>query len=222
MILLSPLEGEEITAGATFTLIASATHPDPSRRISRVDCFRVTGGVTNLIGTATVGIGDRYSFLWTNVPEGRPAVFARATDDLGASSDSKSVIVVVRPQRPANDNFAFRTELTGTVVQTTGSNVSATFETGEPRHADRPGGRSVWWTWTATASGRVTVSTFGSSFDTLLGIYTGTSVTNLITVASNDDAAEFGSTSQVSFDATADTTYQIAVDGFDQREGRSF
>ena len=42
--------------------------------------------------------------------------------------------------------------------------------------AGREGGASVWWTWTAPASGRAVVTTRGSSFDTLLGVYTGTAV----------------------------------------------
>ena len=59
----------------------------------------------------------------------------------------------------------------------------------------------------------MTVDTAGSSFDTLLGVYTGTAVGALTTVASNDDAN--GTTqSQVSFAAVAGTTYRIAVDGF--------
>src|SRR5262245_62081586 len=88
---------------------------------------------------------------------------------------------------PANDNFANRLLLTGTNVNTTGANVDATKEPGEPNHANRAGGKSVWWRWTAPGNGEVMVDTIGSSFDTLLGVYTGTSVSNLTMVAGNDD-----------------------------------
>jgi len=92
----------------------------------------------------------------------------------------------------------------------------------EPNHAGNPGGRSLWWSWTAPESATTTISTVGSSFDTLLAVYTGSSVTNLTFVAENDDIdpADAILTSTVSFDATAGQTYQIAADGFDGASGQ--
>ena len=50
---------------------------------------------------------------------------------------------------------------------------------------------------------------------TLLGVYTGTSVSSLTTIASNDDSPTGGTTtSKVTFAVTAGTTYQIAIDGY--------
>src|SRR5207253_1859938 len=112
-----------------------------------------------------------------------------------------------------NDNFADRTVISDSSVTVSGTNVSATKEAGEPNHADNTGGTSVWWTWTAPASGSITISTAGSNFDTTLGVYTGASVSDLTVVASNDDAAGV-QTSLVTFDAVAGVTYQIAVDGY--------
>jgi thiol-disulfide isomerase/thioredoxin len=117
--------------------------------------------------------------------------------------------------QPANDMFANRITITGTNFTVTGSNVGASSEPGEPYHAGEPGGVSVWWSWTATFSGTATISTAGSSFDTLLGVYVGSSVSALTEVASNDDALDSsGLTSKVVFDVTSGQTYQIAVDGF--------
>ena len=66
------------------------------------------------------------------------------------------------------------------------------------------------------------VSTVGSSFDTLLAIYTGSSVSNLTLAANDDDIdpADGILTSTASFNATAGQTYQIAVDGFDGASGQ--
>ena len=89
--------------------------------------------------------------------------------------------------QPANDMFANRIAITGTSNTVTGSNASATKETGEPSHGGNSGGASVWWSWKAPRSDTVTITTSGSSFDTLLGVYTGTSVSALTTIASNDD-----------------------------------
>src|SRR5207244_819620 len=53
-----------------------------------------------------------------------------------------------------------------------------------------------------------------SSFDTLLGVYTGPSVSALTQVAANDDNSSSDVTSRVSFSAAAGTVYRIAVDGY--------
>ncbi len=113
-----------------------------------------------------------------------------------------------------NDNFVNSITLSGTDISTTGTNVEFTGESGEPNHAGLSDTlNSAWWNWTAPTSGTVTLNTFGSDYDTVLGVYTGLAVDSLSEVASNDDS---GGTlqSQVVFDAIAGTTYQIAVDGY--------
>jgi sugar lactone lactonase YvrE len=121
------------------------------------------------------------------------------------------------PGVPANDNFsnAIEITLTGNTAQLTGFNTNATKETGEPDHAGNVGGHSVWWKWTAPADGNVKVDTTGSIFDTTLGIYTGSSVSTLTTIASNDDVNPgIIQHSELTFAATGGTTYYLAVDGF--------
>ena len=119
---------------------------------------------------------------------------------------------------PVNDLFANRILITGTYVAVSGSNIGASMESGEPFHWSSTGGKSAWWTWQAPKSGTVTISTAGSSFDTILAAYTGNSIGGLTLVQNNDD---FGGnlTSQVSFFATSGTVYQIAVDGFGAASG---
>ena len=99
-----------------------------------------------------------------------------------------------------------------------GSTVAATKEGGEPNHVGNAGGRSIWYRFTATASGTVTVETLGSRFDTLLAVYTGGSVGSLTQVAANDDA-NGTLQSRVQFVATANTVYRIAVDGWNGASG---
>jgi hypothetical protein len=116
--------------------------------------------------------------------------------------------------RPPNDDFANRIVLSGLVVATAGQNTNATKEAGEPNHAGAKGGKSVWWAWTAPASGTVTISTAGSSFDTVLGLYTGSTVSSLTEVASNDDESGNTSTSLIVTNVVGGTAYAIAVDGY--------
>src|SRR5439155_23403595 len=99
------------------------------------------------------------------------------------------------------------------------SSAGATKEPNEPLHAGNAGGASVWWTWTAPSNGTYTITTRGSSFDTLLGIYNGTVLAGLATVAANDDGPNMGSASLVSFTAIAGTAYQVAVDGYNGASG---
>jgi thiol-disulfide isomerase/thioredoxin len=124
--------------------------------------------------------------------------------------------------QPANDMFANRIVITGTNIVTTGSSVGATRESGEPLyHAGNSGGASVWWSWRAPCVGTVTIRTAGSSFDTLLGVYAGSSVSALTEAASNDDENSGGGiyTSKVVFDVVSNQTYQIAVDGYNGASG---
>jgi hypothetical protein len=117
------------------------------------------------------------------------------------------------PGAPANDNFAAGTAVGALPANFTASTTSATLETGEPAPGCGSGfGKSVWYVFTPAATTQVTVSTAGSNFDTILGVWTGGSLGGLTAVTCNDDFT--GTTSQVSFSATAGTTYRIQVGGF--------
>jgi len=112
----------------------------------------------------------------------------------------------------ANDRFAQAALLTGSSGSVSGSTELATSESGEPAHAGAAASASLWWRWTAPATGTVSFSTAGSSFDTVLAVYTGSAIASLATVAANDDGGGSGS-SALSFTAVAGTTYMLAVDG---------
>ncbi len=60
---------------------------------------------------------------------------------------------------PANDDFDNRITLKGTRTRIASSNAGATKQSGELDHLGNPGGSSVWYTWTAPATGRVSLST---------------------------------------------------------------
>ncbi len=112
-----------------------------------------------------------------------------------------------------NDFFTNALALNGLTTAVNRSNNGATREPGEPRHANNDGGASMWFTWVAPASMLATISTEGSDFDTLLAVYRGTTISNLLLIASNDDVPGV-SWSRVTFDAISNVTYQIALDGF--------
>ena len=116
---------------------------------------------------------------------------------------------------PANDNFASAVALSGMNTSRSGdTNAGATLEAGEPTTvAGESAAESVWYVWSAPATGTVTIDTATSGFDTLLGVYTGSAVNALTEVASHDDVT--GSlTSRVRFQVTAAAVYRIRVDGY--------
>jgi hypothetical protein len=115
---------------------------------------------------------------------------------------------------PFNDHFVSPYLLAGDLPSlASGSNARATREPGEPFHANQAGGASVWFSWTSTVDDEVTVEMVAGSFDTVVGVYRGSSIDSLTEVVSNDDAPAGGLLSAVRFDASAGTTYRIAVDG---------
>jgi hypothetical protein len=177
-----------------------------------------TGNAVNsltAVGTAAnvacTGIGRSVRF---NAISG--TIYRIAVDGLSdpAGPVEGTVHLQIQPG-PANDDFPGQT-LSGLPASTTGSNVAATKQTGEPNHAGNAGGASVWYSWTAPSSGPVRIDTCGSNFNTLLGVYTGSAVNSLSVVASNDNALAgvCGNRSAVNFTASSGTTYRIAVDGF--------
>jgi Calx-beta domain len=125
-------------------------------------------------------------------------------------------------QAPPNDNFANAVNISGTSGSVGGDNFDSTGQAGEPNHAGvtATGRRSVWYNWTAPASGQTNFNTQGADYDTVLGIYTGNAVNALTLVGSNDDVQDgVIRHSTVTFSAVAGTTYRIAVDGFQSDTG---
>lgn len=123
--------------------------------------------------------------------------------------------------RPANDVFNNRLLLSGVSGRASGTSQLATKETAEPNHAGNSGGASVWRKWIAPAAGQVSLDTHGSGFDTLLGVYTGTSVNALALVAANDNDGTSGGASSLLFQAQAGKEYEIVVDGANGAAGNA-
>ena len=147
------------------------------------------------------------------------ATYRVAVDGKNGASGNVTITGSLSGVTVGNDAFASAATCSGSSFSVSGSNVGATKEAGEPSHAGRAGGKSLWWTWTAPASGKLTLATAGSSFDTLLAVYTGDTVGALRGVASNDDVSRMDLTSKVTFSVTSGVKYRIAVDGYQAAVG---
>jgi hypothetical protein len=139
------------------------------------------------------------------------------------SSVAVPLICIDIPTLDSSDNLSTRIQIPPAGMspfrgEVQASNTGATTESGEPNHAQKPGGGSVWFKWTAPISGIATFDTIGSTFDTLLGVYTGTDIASLVEVASDEDSGGYF-TSLVRFNVTEGRSYAIAVDGFAGKRG---
>src|SRR6185436_8946551 len=81
---------------------------------------------------------------------------------------------------PPNDHFSNAIVMTGHSWEAVGSNNWATSEPGELTYWQE-GTNSVWWRWTAPASGRYEVA--AEPYWGIVRVYQGTSVSNLILLA---------------------------------------
>src|SRR5206468_2169340 len=109
----------------------------------------------------------------------------------GAANSQVATVVVLIDPLPMTNNLSDRVILRRVARIGSASNVGATKEAAEPNHAGKSGGKSMWVSWSPPTNGIVTFSTAGSSFDTLLAVYTGTDLARLTEVASDDDSGGF-------------------------------
>ena len=133
----------------------------------------------------------------------------------GVEGGSGTFTVVAHAETvPPNDAFVDAIAIKPGRVQ--GSNTLATRELGEPAVAEGGGG-SVWYRYRTKTRQRVTLDTSNSSFDTVLGVFTG-DLGTLRRIASDDDGG-VADTSLLSFTAVPRRTYWILVDGFESGRG---
>jgi hypothetical protein len=210
--------GTRITLSATLSAVSPGAGT-PSGTVTFKDGTTTLGSATLASGVAALSnvalVAGAHSIT---------AVYGGDSRFLGVSSPALIEQVSGSITGPANDNFLSAAVIAGTALTLTGSNVGATKEVGEPNHAWNTGGKSVWWSWTAPASGTCVIDTATSSFDTLLACYTGSSVSALTQVVNgaNDDTQINGTwsiTSKITISVVAGTTYRIAVDGFNGASG---
>ena len=79
----------------------------------------------------------------------------------------EKVFTISTITRPGNDDFVDALPLDPSLTSTSGSNINATEEEGEP-FFESAISQTVWYSWQPTQAGDARLSTFGSSFDTTL------------------------------------------------------
>jgi hypothetical protein len=142
-----------------------------------------------------------------------------AIDSL-ADSSGDFTFALAYIQAPDHDDFANRTALVGDLIDLQAVNFAATVEPGEKNHASNPGGKSVWYSWTAPKSRPAILSVTATNFFPLSDVYLGTSLPQITNAPQR--VITFDQTNKtvtISFDAIAGQTYALAVDGFSGGSG---
>lgn len=133
--------------------------------------------------------------------------------DGGATSFHFSLVVP-----PPNDNVASARVVSAVPFTDMVNTAAATTESTDPAPTCASGAansgraKSVWYRFTAAASGTTTADTFTASYDTILAAFTGAPGT-FSEVACNDDTG--GLQSQVQFNVAAGTTYHLMAADFE-------
>lgn len=173
---------------------------------------------THISNTSAVTIGTQTGVVYHIAVDGYNGLFGTATGTIALNWSLAN--------SASNDNFANALTLASPNPQSgslSGTNVGASKEAGEPNHHGEPGGKSVWFKWTAPGDfARVYNFTFegsrsasgSSSFNGVIAIYTGSSVNSLTTMTSWG-----GTDATCYFKATPGQLYYIAVDGKDSGSG---
>lgn len=139
---------------------------------------------------------------------------------------AETVVVLDASEMPSNNNFAAAMPIAlaaGARAVVAATNKDATREAGEPRHRSVLDTTTVWFRMQALASGTVTVDTHGAQIDTVIAVYTGSTLANLTRLRLDDNYDRTNRytyrTSRVVFDAAAGTTYHVVVAGKRGAEG---
>lgn len=123
-----------------------------------------------------------------------------------ALSDARTDAHFLALANPFNDAFASA----GAAI--TPLSLSGLDTTGWTTEGSEPGGlfNTGWATFTPSVTDAYRLSTAGSNYDTVINVYTGTLLTNLVLVATDDDSGGSG-TSRLQTTLTSGTTYYIQV-----------
>ncbi len=215
---LTAVQPPGVNAGASDTTITiSGTGFNQNAQVTfNNSTAGVTGTIVNAGGnqiTATLShtllqSGGQFFIGVTNLPPG------------GGAASPQLLFTVNSAAPPVNDNFANAIAVTSATFTGSVDNSSATSESTDPIPpcvaglSQNPAGKSVWWKYTAGSAGTAVINTLGSSYDTVLSVYTGVPGT-FVNVACNNDVSTSVKQSQVQIAVTPNTTYFFMVTAFD-------
>nr|HEV7953476.1 hypothetical protein [Candidatus Acidoferrales bacterium] len=207
-----------VNSGASDTLITiSGTGFNQNAQVT------FNNSTTGVTGTAVSAGGNQITFTLSHTLLQSGGQFFIGVTNLppgGGAASPQLLFTVNSAAPPVNDNFANAIPVTTAIFTSAVDNSSATSEATDPIPpcvaglSQNPTGKSVWWQYTARTAGNATITTLGSSYDTVLSVYTGTAG-NFTNVACNNDISASVKQSDVQIAVTVGTTYFFMVTAFD-------
>jgi hypothetical protein len=183
------------------------------------------------VGTVTKTGRDSGTWSWSLASTDVPAdqirtVTITARDSTGRVSKT-TFSLTVRNLSPANDNWGQAQEIQDVPgpgidkwATVAGNTEKATKETGEPSPSlsgvdcgISGTSNSVWFEVTPQRGGWLYLTTEGSSFDTVLGVYEGSSLSTLSQVDCSNENFGANSTDKMSAPVAANKTYYVQLSG---------
>ncbi|HEX2906122.1 MAG TPA: hypothetical protein VHO69_04635, partial [Phototrophicaceae bacterium] len=122
---------------------------------------------------------------------------------------------------PSNDDFDHAYPIRQLPYSFTQSTVNALDTADDPRPlscTSQISANTVWYAYTPEYNNRYRIDTIGSSYDTLISIWTGTRG-HLTAVGCNNNISSGNQASLLEFNATANRTYYIMVSGVNNQSG---
>lgn len=198
--LTSPTDGLVCEQSSLPLLAVNVPNPAVDGQLSSVNYVLYNVSLGPVFGTNLTT--PPFTAVPADLPPGRYAAIALATNDVGRMLLTAPVTFTVRPP---GDDFATAMAMSGAQWQFEGTVDGASLQRGEPAHRGKGVDGSVWFSWTAPTSGTVELTT---SFSEALHVeaFSGTKLAQLKRIALTTANGWV-----YTFSAVAGTTYDFAV-----------
>jgi hypothetical protein len=174
-----------------------------SIRTNTANTINLSRGTTVATRSADTNSGSVLGYELVTTSAAISQVFTPSATGTG---NRGRMFVALQFTQPLSDTFTSAGEIRSGAAITNLDTTSWTTEAGEPGSLDKTG----WATVTPSASARYAISTIGSNYDTVINLYTGTTINGLTLIASDDESGGSGS-SLLQAQLIAGTTYYIQV-----------
>ena len=190
------------TVGSDFDTVLAAHSGSTLSALQSLDCNDDTGSATTSAVQFDVVSGATYYIQAGGFQ----------------SQDGQLALSIVYGTASSNDDFGSAEVVPQALPYTDPRNtvVATTEPPNEPEVVCSPSvpiGRTIWYSYTPSATRLVSATTAGSNFDTVIAVYTGDTLTSLTELACDDDT-DFDATSAVQFVASAGIPYRIQAGGY--------
>ena len=212
----SPVNGALFATYNFATVVINANATDPDGTITKVEFFN---------GAIKIGedLTAPYSFTWANLPRGNYALTAKATDDMGATTTSAVVNIIVRPPVNAFPSVSITSPVNAAVFTAPATiviNANATDPDGIITKVEFFDGTTKLgedvtapysFTWTAVAAGSYALTAkatddgfpFMTVTSTTVNVTVNVNIPPSVNITSPLNLARFGANSNITINANA-------------------